>query len=113
MKIPKEIKEKERIGFYKGNRPCSIYECENIATRSISEQEFVKYLDIIGLKYIKNKSHKLYLCKKHFDVCNKEKKKMEKPIKRTWQLNERKYSDKIKNYNKPQKNFKYQLILIK
>ena len=106
MKIPKEMREKQKLGTYENNKMCSVFECEGTAIRSLSEKEWMKYIDLVGLKVGKSKNRKVYLCKKHFAPCDKERKKFLKTTKQSWKMNERSYSNTIRQEIKPHKNFK-------
>ena len=79
MKLPKELREKRELSTTAGkDKKCSIKGCGEIAIRSLSENKWKDYVEKASLKYIENKQHKIYLCKKHYKDANKFRKSQEK-----------------------------------
>lgn len=78
MKLPKELRDKRDLVRSDRNKKCSIRDCSEIAIRSLSENSWKIFIEKAGLKYIKNSAHKVYLCKSHYNQCNKYRKSQEK-----------------------------------
>jgi len=74
MKIPKEIKEKRGLNNTNGIL-CSVIECNKKSVRNISEYDYNGLMILAKLKYIRKRSKRIYLCKEHFSIVNKEKNK--------------------------------------
>ena len=88
MKLPKEIKDKRDITRLSKNRECSIKGCDEIAIRSLSENSWKNYIEKAGLKFNSNSFHKIYLCKPHYNQCNKYRKSQEKIFQKKGFLND-------------------------
>ncbi len=81
MKIPKELREKQELGgAVVKDKKCSIEACGEEAIRSLSEDKWGSVIKKAGGKYVENKQHKIYLCKKHYKEYNKEKKSEDKLV---------------------------------
>jgi len=73
LKIPKEIKERSGTNNTK-NKMCSVEDCTKNAIRNLSLDEYENYLLLARIKYYRNRTGRVYLCREHFNVVNKEKK---------------------------------------
>ncbi|MEJ2250679.1 MAG: hypothetical protein P8Y70_09490 [Candidatus Lokiarchaeota archaeon] len=75
MKLPKEIREKRDLATKGQRRDCSVVGCRREAIRSLSENKWKKYVEVVGLNYKENRLKKIYLCKKHYNQAKKERQK--------------------------------------
>ena len=79
MKLPKEMREKKEIGSATGKgKKCSLIDCSEPASRSLSENKWKPYVEKAKLKIEENKQHKIFLCKIHYKEVNKIRKHEEK-----------------------------------
>jgi len=78
VKFPKELRDKKDLGGKVKNRKCLIKGCSETAIRSLSENSIKKYIEKAGLSFNENSLHKIYLCKKHYNLSHKFKKTQEK-----------------------------------
>ena len=77
MKIPKEIRENKGNGSMR-DRGCNIKECPNHAIKNLPEQEWDSYIKLSGLTYLQNRNKRIYLCRYHYSVVHKEKRRINK-----------------------------------
>ena len=83
MKLPKELRDRQGLGGAgKKIRHCSVRGCNKVAIRSLSEEKFGSYAEKARLKLDDNRLRKLYLCKEHYNLINKERKSHEKLYKK-------------------------------
>ena len=87
MKLPKELREKRDLGGITKKRKYSVKDCSELAIRSLSENAWKKYIEKSGLKLKENATHRLYLCKAHYNQSNKERKSQEKIFQKKGFLN--------------------------
>lgn len=78
MKIPRQIRENGNNN--PSGRKCSIRDCNNDASRTVSEVEYSSHIKSQGYSHENNRNKKLYLCRHHYSKFNKTKSRKERFI---------------------------------
>lgn len=79
MKLPKDLRERTNFSGTENKKiKCSVNDCGELAIRSLSENQWSKYIEKANLKIDENKQHRIFLCKRHYKEVNKVRKSQEK-----------------------------------